>query len=95
MCTHVEIRTLMYDVRVQRLYVNAEEFQPREARHIQREKQCTYGLSDWFKVGQNRLKAISRQSTKSQVYRGLFESKSVTMSVWPIAGLLGCVLYLF
>jgi len=54
--------------------------------------QCTYGLSDWFEVGQNQLKA--RQSRKNQVYLGLFVPKSVTMSAWPIAGLLVCVLYL-
>ena len=30
--------------------------------HTERKKQCTYGLSDWFKVDQNELKA--RQSGK-------------------------------
>ena len=55
-------------------------------------KQCTYGLSDWFKVGQSQLKA--RQSRKKQVYRGLFVPKAGTMS-GPIAELLECVLYLF
>ena len=48
-------------------------------------------LSDWFKVGQNQLKAW--QSRKKQVCLGLFEPKLVTTPDWPIAGLLGYVLY--
>ena len=41
-------------------------------------KQCTYGLSYWFEVGQNQLKA--RQSRKKQAYIGPFEPKSVRTS---------------
>ena len=36
------------------------------------------------------VESYNRRSRKKQVY--LFEPKSVTMSAWPIAGLLGCVL---
>ena len=79
---HVQIRDFTYDVRVQNLYVNTEKIQPREGRRIRKEK--TVHLSDWFKVGQNHSKA--RPSRKKQVYLGLFEPKSVTMSAWPIAG---------
>ena len=49
-------------------------------------KQCTgtNGLSRWFKVGQNRLKA--GQSRKSQVYLGVFEPESDTMSAGQSQG---------
>ena len=88
------IRTFTYNARVQSLHVNSEQFQPREGRRVRRETtECTHGLSDCFKVGQKQLKA--RQSRKKQVYLGLLEPKSVIMSAWPIAGLLGCGLYLF
>ena len=39
--------------------------------------------------------SLKAQRRLKQVYLGLFEPKSDTMSAWPIAGLLGCVLYLF
>ena len=49
-------------------------------------------VSDWSKVGRNQLKA--RQSRTNHLYLGLFVPKFATMSAWPIAGLLVCVLYL-
>ena len=95
--TYFYVRTT-YEYRVYTLPGNTEEFQPREGSRIRREKTeylvRTCGFSDWFKVGQNQLKA--RQSRKKQLraYLGLFEPKSVTMSAWAIAGLLGCALSL-
>ena len=41
-------------------------------------KQRTYGLPDWFKVGQDQLKGGSRR--KKKAYVGFFEPKPVTMS---------------
>ena len=78
-----------YEYRVYTL--TQKNFNGGRADACEEKKQCTYGLSDWFKVGQNQLKA--RQSRKKQVCPGLFEPKLVMMSAWPIAGLLGCVLY--
>ena len=45
----------------------------------------------------SKLAEISRKLDRVELRKntGLFEPKSVTMSAWPIAGLLGCVLYLF
>ena len=48
--------------------------------------------SDWFKDGQNQLKA--RHGRKKQVFLGRFVLKSVTMSPWPTAELLVCVFVL-
>ena len=78
---YVLLRT-RYDVRVQSFYTFIQKnFNPGRADAYGEKKQCTYGLSDWFKVGQNQLKA--RQIRKKQVYLDLFEPKSVTMSAWP------------
>ena len=71
---HVRIRTFPYDVRVQSLYVNTEDFQPREGRRIRKQKTVyVYCLSDWFKIAQNQSKA--RQRVEKNRYTLAFRAK--------------------
>ena len=93
---HVQILcTFTFEYRVYTLI--QKNFNQGKADAYGEKKQCTYGLSDWFEFGHNQSKVKARRSGKKQVYLGLFEPKSVAVLLlaWPIAGLLGCVLYLF
>ena len=59
MCKYIIVRTT-YEYRVYTL--TKKNFNRGRADAYGEKTQCTYGLSDWFKVGQNQLKPRQNES---------------------------------